>query len=228
MIMLRANMDIHREPAPPIVVGVDVGQRVDPTTIVVVEAFPKRRPSGTVEYAFETRLMERLPLGTPYPDVSKRITTVVEKLVARPVSPNETPPRITIILDITGVGRALGDILRADLADAGLRHVRFSEATFTFGDKITGGFGQSEIRVGKAGLVSRLQSIFQSERVRIAANHPEAAAMARELQDYEIKVDPEGDAKFGAFKVGSHDDLVTALGLAVLFEPRSRRGFWIA
>jgi hypothetical protein len=31
--------------------------------------------------------------------------------------------------------------------------------------------------------------------------------------------DPDGDLKFGAFKVGSHDDLVTSLGLAVLIDP---------
>ena len=43
------------------------------------------------------------------------------------------------------------------------------------------------------------------------------------MLDYEIKVDPDGDAKFGAFRVGSHDDLVTALGLAVL-EAESVRG----
>ena len=45
--------------------------------------------------------------------------------------------------------------------------------------------------------------------------------MVRELQDYQIKPDPEGDTRFGAFRVGSHDDLVTAVGLAVL---RDRAG----
>jgi hypothetical protein len=44
---------------------------------------------------------------------------------------------------------------------------------------------------------------------------PEAAAMREELLDYEIKVSEDANERYGAFKVGAHDDLVTALGLAV-------------
>ena len=39
--------------------------------------------------------------------------------------------------------------------------------------------------------------------------------MARELEDYEIRVTEDANDRYGAFKVGAHDDLVTALGLAV-------------
>jgi hypothetical protein len=34
------------------------------------------------------------------------------------------------------------------------------------------------------------------------------------LLNYEIRVNENASAQFGAFKVGSHDDLATALGLA--------------
>jgi hypothetical protein len=44
---------------------------------------------------------------------------------------------------------------------------------------------------------------------------PEARALASELLDYEIHVDENANEKYGAFKVGRHDDLVTAVGLAV-------------
>ncbi len=37
----------------------------------------------------------------------------------------------------------------------------------------------------------------------------------RELLSYEIRVDEQADDRYGAFKVGTHDDMVTALGLAV-------------
>ncbi len=46
--------------------------------------------------------------------------------------------------------------------------------------------------------------------------------MMPELQDYEIRVDQDANDKYGAFKVGSHDDLVTALGLSVLTVGSSR------
>jgi len=35
------------------------------------------------------------------------------------------------------------------------------------------------------------------------------------LIDYEIRVDENANDRYGAFKVGKHDDLVTAIGLAV-------------
>ena len=47
----------------------------------------------------------------------------------------------------------------------------------------------------------------------------EEDALARELQDYEIKADQDANEKYGAFKVVTHDDLVTALGLAVQQQP---------
>ena len=46
--------------------------------------------------------------------------------------------------------------------------------------------------------------------------------MARELEDYEIRVSEDANDRYGAFRVGSHDDLVTALGLAVQGDVRPR------
>jgi hypothetical protein len=43
----------------------------------------------------------------------------------------------------------------------------------------------------------------------------EAQVLAQELLDYEIHVDEKANDTDGAFRVGSHDNLVTALGLAV-------------
>jgi len=44
--------------------------------------------------------------------------------------------------------------------------------------------------------------------------------LAGELLTYEIKVSENGADTYGAFKVGTHDDLATALGLAVQGNPR--------
>jgi hypothetical protein len=108
------------------------------------------------------------------------------------------------------------DILRREIRDA--RSV-LTEATFTHGDRLHGMIGSQRMSVGKAFLVSRLQALFQTSRIKLPANYPEAEAMARELMDYEIKVSEQGNDTYGAFKVGTHDDLVTALGLAVLRDP---------
>ena len=47
----------------------------------------------------------------------------------------------------------------------------------------------------------------------------ESEKLAQELLDYEIQVDENANERYGAFRVGTHDDLVTALGLAVNKEP---------
>lgn len=70
--------------------------------------------------------------------------------------------------------------------------------------------------MGKGYLVSRLQVLLQERRVRLPASDPEAAALISELENYQIRIPPDGNEKYGAFSVGSHDDLATALGLAVL------------
>ncbi len=41
----------------------------------------------------------------------------------------------------------------------------------------------------------------------------------QELKDYKIKVDIDANDKYGAFAVGAHDDLVTAVGLACIEDP---------
>ncbi|MDQ3700038.1 MAG: hypothetical protein M3442_03845, partial [Chloroflexota bacterium] len=49
--------------------------------------------------------------------------------------------------------------------------------------------------------------------------------LGRELLDYEIRVDERANDTYGAFKVGAHDDLVTAVGLAIQADPPQRSVF---
>jgi hypothetical protein len=44
----------------------------------------------------------------------------------------------------------------------------------------------------------------------------EARQLGQELRDYEVRIDEKANDTYGAFRVGQHDDLVTALGLAVV------------
>lgn len=46
--------------------------------------------------------------------------------------------------------------------------------------------------------------------------------MARELMEYDIRIEADANTRYGAFTVGTQDDLVTALGLAVSQKPRRR------
>jgi hypothetical protein len=51
----------------------------------------------------------------------------------------------------------------------------------------------------------------------------ETEQLKKELLAYEIKVDADANDRYGAFKVGSHDDMVTALGLAVVHQFMAQR-----
>jgi hypothetical protein len=43
--------------------------------------------------------------------------------------------------------------------------------------------------------------------------------------NFEIRVDEKANDRYGAFRVGTHDDLVTALGLAVQVDYPAPRGY---
>ena len=216
-----------------VVLGVDLGQKVDPSAIVVVEVL--RRPSGRTvaalrsyqgafyqtpvpgtETVFECRFMERLPLGTSYRDVAQRVVQVAKNIQIR----SAYSAGISVVVDVTGVGTPPFESVVHALHGTRVRPIA---ATFTHGDKLSANPARTELRVGKAYLVSRMQTLIEHDRLSLPPNHAEAAAMARELRDYEIKVDQDGNDKYGAFKVGSHDDYVTALGLAVLTDPPGRQ-----
>ena len=95
------------------------------------------------------------------------------------------------------------------LSAAGARSIA---CYFTHGDRRTEEGGR--VSIGRAWLVSRLQSLLQTDRLHLP-DTAEARQLAAELRDYEIRVDQDANDRYGAFKVGTHDDLVTALGLGV-------------
>jgi hypothetical protein len=196
--------------------GVDLGQKRDPTAIAVLEIEDQSIEHGG-DYHFETRFLERLPLGTPYPAVARRLAEVqrnaIQAVDRRAFEREFRGARVSITtyVDATGVGTPVVDLLN----EAG---IAVRPCYFTYGDRRTdSGIGQ--ISIGKAWLVSRLQALFQSGRMHLPPNHPEAGALTAELLDYEIRVDQNANDRYGAFKTGSHDDLVTALGLAAQVTP---------
>src|SRR5947209_8435337 len=89
-------------------IGVDIGQKVDPTAIAVVE-IELRLTEGTTrrENYHLVRHLARLPLGTSYPDVTQELANVRQRVHAR----QHTWPLIW--LDSTGVGQPVVDMMKA-------------------------------------------------------------------------------------------------------------------
>lgn len=191
-------------------IGIDIGQKVDPTAIAVLEKV--KRTDGEHYIA---RFLQRLPLGTPYPAIAERLGQIVGNVqivtlnpAARPGGMPATKVVMRTFVDATGVGQPVVDLLRV----AGVEPIA---CYFTHGDRRTEERvdGQEQVSIGKAWLVSRLQALLQTNRLHLPQTE-EARVLARELLDYEIRVSEDANDRYGAFAVGAHDDLVTALGLA--------------
>lgn len=184
-------------------IGVDIGQKRDPTALCVAEV-DRRRVGDREEIHFVVRYLDRLPLGTPYPEVARRLADIAARVARR------SRDRLVTFVDATGVGKPIVDLLRERALQTWIIPV-----FFTHGDRRSE--SEEEIKLGKAYLVSRLQALLQTARLHLP-EVPEARALAQELLDYEIRVDENANDRYGAFRVGTHDDLVTALGLAVQAE----------
>ncbi len=166
-----------------IVIGADLGQAQDPTALAVAEVH-------TPEIHF--RHLERLPLGTPYPKVVERIADLVHKL-----------PGAALVVDATGVGRAVLDQMR----ESGLEPI---PVTITAGRFIS--YDGAMWRVPKKALLRPLVASTEAGRLKVAKGLPEAEALQAELQAFQRRITECGHDAFQG--IGEHDDLVIAVALA--------------
>lgn len=186
-------------------IGVDIGQKHDPTAICVAE--PRLRRAGARrEWHFLVRHLERVPLTTPYPNVARRIGNIIAGVRRRS---HQAP---TPYIDATGVGAPVLDLLSSENQTLG----KIVPVQFVHGTKRR--IRNGSVGLGKSYFVSRLQSLVQAQRIHLPSSH-EAQALAHELLSYEIRISEAGRDRYGAFKSGTHDDLVTALGLTVQVDP---------
>jgi|SRR5882757_1027154 len=235
--MVTLASDVYKciEQLSPVNTGIDVGQVNDPMAICVTEV--TQIDTGKLRYAtkqtlghydpkgfwvpptgidavmrseYTVRHITRLPLGMPYPDVAEHIAD----MLCNPIFQNR---RVRVYIDITGVGRPVWQDLQKEIAlRPKCKHIMLIPTSFVPGEN----YNRRKGTLGKKFLVSRTQSLLQSGRIH-GPNVPEMRATCEELRIYEIKTNDEGREKFGAFKVGTHDDLATALALSVLHDPFS-------
>lgn len=198
------------------VIGCDLGQASDYSSVLVIQ------PNDDPEPIYNLGHIERIPLQTRYPAIVAHLKNVVDAL-RRPVEimlKGEDPfgnpiihsvkPRVTLVLDYTGVGRPVADmIVGADL-DCGLALITITGAnTVSIGPL-------NELRVPKRDLASVIQRLLQESRLIMPADHPMAETLTTELTGFRVKINLRGHDSYGAgedWRSAPHDDLV--LGLAV-------------
>jgi hypothetical protein len=193
------------------IISVDIGQQVDPTAIVVwndvKRLSEKVYPPGTPQFFEENRdikttwacrLIERMPLNTPYQTICDRILTISDKL-----------PGVThLLVDATGVGRPVVEMMqRTKLNPLGIMITSGREAN------------ASEIgwNVPKRDLVSALMVMYQSGQIKVAASLQLAPLLAQEMMNFTAKVSNKGTDTYEAHRSGEHDDIVLAMAQAAWY-----------
>ena len=146
---------------------------------------------------YRVRYIERFPLGTPYP----AIVDAVEDLL----SDRTLLGRTRLVVDGTGVGVPVVNMFQ-------LRGVPLLPIWITAGDAVSS--NGRILRVPKRDLVSVLQVLFQSRRLKIARDLPEAGVLFSELMNFSAKITTKANETYEAWREGQHDDLVLALALA--------------
>jgi hypothetical protein len=148
------------------------------------------------------RHLERFELGTPYPEVVERVARLVRSL------PGVwgQPARCELVVDATGVGRPVVDLLRREGMGCGLRPVMVTAGAAE--SSSDGYFG-----VPKRDLITGLQAMVQSGELKVVKGLRHADTLMKEMAEMRVRVSGAGE-QFGCWRNGAHDDLVFAVALA--------------
>lgn len=196
------------------VIGLDLGQAKDWTAIAVAARYVEGR---TTRYEIGHLVRVR---GEPYTRITQQVVALMGRrelqgwrsghptfYMGGGTGPNTVEPKLPeLVVDATGVGRPVVDMLR----EAGLKPIAI---TITGGDVVGG--NPAFQTVPKRDLVSTVQVLLQGGRLKVAAALEHQAILVRELLNFQVRIDPlTAHDSYGAWREGTHDDLVLAVALA--------------
>ena len=147
--------------------GVDLGQKQDPTALALVRRIEYRDPYGGPRFdGLGVVGLERVPLGTPYPVVVERLRRLTHRL--------DLIGRVKVVVDATGVGSPVVESMRQVGLGAEVTSVT-----------ITGGASEThkglDYHVPKQDLMMGLQLLLEKGELRISRKVQEAGALVKEL-----------------------------------------------
>jgi hypothetical protein len=194
-----ANLPRQNTSRPAYFVGLDLGQSQDFSAIAVME----RHGTTKDNYVFHCRHLERWKLRTPYPAI---VADTVRMMNSSQMQSGRTRPMLAV--DATGVGAPVIDLFKRERMKATLKPIQIIG-----GANVSSEFGMT--RVPKRDLVSTVQVYLQNGRLKIAEQLPEAETLTRELQNFQVKINDNAHDTYGAWREGTHDDLILAASLAL-------------
>jgi hypothetical protein len=168
-------------------IGLDLGQAQDYTALAICE------DDGEV---WTITSLGRLPLGTPYPAVVERVVAFAASL----------PRPLYLMVDATGVGRPVVDMLRTAGAKPTPASITHKGRTVRHE---TGAWS-----VPKAVLMERIAMAMDQGRLKIVCDEVIGHIFAGEARNFVRTVNKLGHERFEGRRCG-HDDLILAVALAM-------------
>jgi hypothetical protein len=195
-------------------IGLDLGQSMDFSALAVVhrawtwpghvqgEPFDPRSSQLRHEIPF----LQRWPLGTPYPAI---VQSVVERF--HKVQEDRECDQVTLVIDETGVGRPVLDMLRRE-------RIRTVGITITGGQSVSQPHGGDEMSVPKRDLASALIVAAQSGFLKVSSELYLANDFEEELAAFGYELNRQtGRASYESQSPDVHDDLVMAAAIALWY-----------
>ena len=197
-------------------IGLDLGQAQDFSALAIIECVRTATTTGSNgarANCLNTKdeinslhciHLHRWQLRTAYPAIVADVVQMINAL-----DPERSPDgKPVLAIDATGVGAPVVDLFKREQINAILAPIQ-----------IVGGANVSEengmTRVPKRDLVSVVQVGLQNRKLKIASGLNLAETLARELQNFTVKITDAANDVYGAWREGTHDDLVLAVALAV-------------
>lgn len=186
-------------------IGLDLGQAKDFSALAVIECIRTVTSGGKDEItALNCIHLQRWQLRTSYPAIVADVVKMVNNL-----DPFFYPTaKTTLCVDATGVGAPVIDLFKREQIHAQLKPIQI-----VGGANVSEEFGMT--RTPKRDLVSAVQIGLQNRTLKIASGLPEAETLSRELQNFTVKITDSANDVYGAWREGTHDDLVLAVALAL-------------
>jgi sulfur relay (sulfurtransferase) DsrF/TusC family protein len=181
---------------PDYILGLDLGQARDYTALCIIEKHGKNEDAF-----FHARHLQRFQLGTPYPKI---VSAIGEILKREPLSNKKH----RLAIDQTGVGAPVVDLFKQANFEVELKPIHITAGA-------TVNYDKGVEYVPKRNLVSIVQVALQTQTLKIAASLHESATLVRELQNFQVKITDAANDTYGAWREGTHDDLVLAVALAL-------------
>ena len=192
-------------------IGLDLAQVRDYSAIAIIEKVLPPQPDALSstslnEPEYHVRHVARFDLGTPYPVIVSRVGEMMQHWKLR--------DRTRLVLDRTGVGAPVADMF----LHAGLQP---TPITITSGQRVQ--FVGRTVCVPRSYLISTLQILLQTGRLKIAPALEFAPILERELINFSVRRPAAADESLPLWRENDHDDLVFALAMACFYFERLAR-----